>query len=31
MLLVEDYQMINTLLFLLQDIDFIFFTAIKVM
>ena len=31
MLLVEDSQMINTLLFLLQDIDIIFFTAIKVM
>ena len=26
MLLVEDYQMINTLLFLLQDIDFMFLT-----
>ena len=27
MLLVEDYQMINTLLFLLQDIDFMFLTS----
>ncbi len=27
MLLVEDYQMINTLLFLLQDIDFMFLAS----